>query len=92
MITWELLRIQHKYSEFCTIREFERLGSSDDWEYCMDILSAIPDININKAKKEIADLMGWNEENGCFFEGNEWDYIMLDEILFKYVGRELYHD
>lgn len=73
------------------MREFVNLYASDDWYYCMNILECVPNINISGAQKELAKLMGWNEEHGCFSD-NEWDYIMLDKVLFKYIGKELYHE
>lgn len=88
------LEIQHEYSTFVTMREVNSLDYDEDWEYCMNILSCVPDIDIEEAKRELATLMEWNEENGCFVSG-DWDYIMLDEILLKYItkaGGNLYID
>lgn len=95
MDTWELLRIQHEYSKFATIREFVNLRTSDDVDYCMNILNYVPDINIEEAEKAILDHVGYDDDTGFFSRkeaGDDWDYITLDEVLFKYIGRELYHE
>lgn len=95
MNTWELLRIQHEYSKFVTIREFVNLGTSDDVDYCMNILNCVPDINIEEAEKAILDHVGYDDDTGSFSRkesGDDWDYITLDKVLFKYVGRELYSE
>lgn len=89
---YKKLEIQHEYSTFATMREVNSLGIDEDWDYCMNILYCIPNIDIEFAKKELKNLMGWDEENG-YFAGNDWDYIMLDEILLKYIeqaGGNLY--
>lgn len=95
MDTWELLRIQHEYSTFVTIREFVNLKTSDDVNYCMNILDCVSDINIEEAEKAILDHVGYDDETGCFSKkeaGEDWDYTTLDKVLFKYIGRELYHE
>ena len=83
---YKMLEIQHEYSTFVTMREVNSLDYDEDWEYCMNILDCIPDIDIKSAQKELATLMCWNEENG-WFDSGDWDYIMLDEILLKYVEK-----
>lgn len=95
MNTRELLEIQHEYSKFCTIREFTNLGTGDDVDYCMNILNCVPNIDVDEAKKEILDHVGYDDKTGWFSKkdaGEDWDYITLDKVLFKYVGRELYHE
>lgn len=95
MDTWELLRIQHEYSRFATIREFVELGTNDDVDYCMNILNCVPDIDIKKAEKAILDHVGYDDETGDFSKkevGKDWDYTTLDKVLFKYIGRELYYE
>lgn len=95
MDTWELLRIQHEYSRFATIREFVQLGTDDDVDYCMNILNCVPDIDIEEAEKAILDHVGYDDETGDFSKkevGEDWDYTTLDKVLFKYIGRELYYE
>lgn len=94
METWTLLHIQHEYSKFVTMREFNNLETSDDVDYCMNILSCVPDIDIGVAKMEILNHVGYNEETGWFEAepGENWDYNTLDEVLFKCIGKELYHE
>lgn len=84
-----LLHTQHEYSKFCTLRERIDLGSDDDFEYCIKILSCVDNIDIEPAKKEILELMEYNYDNGSY-DGYEWDYNQLDEILIKYIGIDLY--
>ena len=91
----ELLEVQHEYSKFVTIRETCNLGTSDDIDYCINILNCIPNIDFDKAKAEILELTGYDEKTGWFSKkcaGEDWDYEMLDDILMKYVGRELYRE
>lgn len=88
---YKLLNVQHEYSKFVTIREMCNLESSDDWDCCMNILKCITNINIKNAQKELAELMEWDDEYSCF-NGDEWDYNMLDEILMKYIGKDLYQE
>ena len=95
MDTWELLRIQHEYSRFVTIRDFVNLSTSDDVDYCINILNCVPDIDIEEAEKAILDHVGYDDETGWFSKkdtGEDWDYISLDKVLFKYIGKELYHE
>lgn len=95
METWELLRVQYEYSKFMTVREMCNLGTDDDVDYCMNILECVPNIDINKAKADILDHVGYDEETGWFSKkdaGEDWDYITLDEVLFKHIGRKLYHE
>ena len=82
--TYRLLEIQHRYSQFYTMREVNSLGFDEDWDYCMKILECVPNIDMNSAKADIAELMGWSDENG-WFNNDDWDYIMLDEILLKHI-------
>lgn len=95
MDTWELLRIQHEYSKFATMREFVNLDTNDDVNYCMNILNCVPDIDIEEAEKAILDHVGYDDETGWFIgkePGDDWDYTTLDKVLFKYIGRELYYE
>lgn len=95
MDTWELLRVQHEYSKFVTIRETANLGTDDDVDYCMNILNSVPNINFDEAEKAILDHVGYDDETGWFSKkdaGEDWDYITLDKVLFKYIGKELYHE
>lgn len=95
MDTRELLRVQHEYSKFVTMREFVNLGTDDDVDYCMNILNCVSNIDIAEAKIAILDHVGYDDETGWFSKkdaGEDWDYITLDKVLFKYIGRELYHE
>ena len=49
----------------------------------------VDNIDIESAKKEILELMEYDYENGSY-DGYEWDYNQLDEILIKYIGIDLY--
>lgn len=76
------------------MRETNFLSSSDDFEYCMEIIDCLDEENdvIRKFIDEVGCLlMGYDDKNQTF-DNNNWDYAMLDEILFKYIGKELYHD
>lgn len=94
MDTWELLRVQHEYSKFVTIREFTNLETDDDVDYCMNILECVSDIDFEEARKAILDHVGYDYETGWFEKdaGEDWDYTTLDKVLFKYIGKELYHE
>ena len=51
MDTWELLRVQHEYSKFVTVREMCNLGTDDDVDYCMNIINCVSDIDFEEAEK-----------------------------------------
>lgn len=95
MNVWELLRVQHEYSKFVTMRESNYLGTDEDVDYCMNILNCVPNIDIDESEKAILDHVGYDDETGWFSEreaGEDWDYTTLDEVLFECIGRELYHE
>lgn len=89
MKTYELLKLQHEYSKFVTMRDFVNLSSDDDFEYCMNILECVPNIDLEIAKHDILTLMGFDYKSEMF-TNNDWDYIMLDEILKKHIKEDLY--
>ena len=71
------------------------LGTDDDVDYCMNILSRVSNIDIEEARQAILDHVGYDDETGWFSKreaGEDWDYTTLDKVLFKYIGRELYYD
>ena len=75
--------------------EIVNLGTDDDVDYCMNILDCVSDIDFEKARKAILDHVGYDDETGWFSKkdaGEDWDYTTLDKVLFKYIGRELYHE
>lgn len=91
----QLLEVQHEYSKFVTVREMCNLGTDDDVDYCMNILHCIPNIDVDEAKKAILDHVGYDEEAGWFNNkepGEDWDYNTLDEVIMKYVGKDLYQE
>lgn len=95
----KLLEIQHEYSRFCILRNmtypiglgFDELGNSEDLSLCMNILECCDWVDLNEAKTEILEFMGYDFERKCF-KYNGWQYDDLDKIIMKYVGEQLYSE